>query len=123
MADPEKLVFMVTHGPTEPELATIPFVMAGAALASDVAVVMGFQGSGVELMRRGIADAVAADAFPPLAKLLADVRDLGAQLLVCGPCVKSRGIDPATDLVEGAEVVAAARFIAEVTSATSSLVY
>lgn len=123
MADHEKLVFMVTHGPTDAELATIPFVMAGAALASDVAVVMGFQGSGVELMRTGVAEGVAADAFPPLAKLLADVRDLGAQLLVCGPCLKSRGIAAPDDLIEGAEVVAAARFIAEVTSATSTLVY
>ena len=26
MADHEKLVFMVTHGPKDPELATIPFV-------------------------------------------------------------------------------------------------
>ena len=46
MADQEKLVIMVTHGPDEPELATIPFVMAGAAVASDVDVVMGFQGEG-----------------------------------------------------------------------------
>ncbi len=38
MADNEKLVFMVTHGPEDPELATIPFVMAVAALASDVEV-------------------------------------------------------------------------------------
>ena len=29
MADNEKLVITVTHGPDEPELATIPFVMAG----------------------------------------------------------------------------------------------
>ena len=123
MADNEKLVFMVTHGPGDPEMATIPFVMAGAALASDVGVVMGFQASGVELLRKGVAEGVAADAFPPLAKLLADVRELGAQLLVCGPCVKSRGIAAPDDLVEGAEVVAAARFIAEVTSATSTLVY
>ena len=123
MADAERLVFMVTHGPADPELATIPFVMAGAALASDVDVVLGFQGSGVELMRKGVAEAVAADAFPPLAKLVADTRDLGALFLVCSPCLKSRGIDMSSDLVEGAEVVAAARFIAEVTSATSSLVY
>ncbi len=119
----EKLVFMVTKGPGDPELATMPFVMAAAALASDVEVVMGFQGPGVELVKRGVAETVAAPEFPPLAKLLADVRELGGQLLVCSPCVKSRGISATDDLVEGAQVVAAARFIAEVTSATNSLVY
>jgi len=122
MADTEKLVFMVTHGPGEPELATVPFVMAAAALASDVEVVLGFQGAGVELVKRGVAETVAAPEFPPLAKLLGDCRELGAKLLICNPCIKSRSIQP-DDLVEGAEVVAAGRFIAEVTSATSSLVY
>ena len=123
MADDEKLVFMVTHGADHPEHATIPFVMAGAALASDVAVVLGFQADGVELVKRGVAETVAAGGFPPLAKLLDDVRELGAQLLVCGPCINSRGIVAPDDLVEGTEVVAAGRFIAEITSATNSLVY
>ncbi len=122
MADAEKLVFMVLHGPSHPEHATIPFVMAGAALASDVEVVLGFQADGVELVRVGGADGVEASGFPPLAKLMADCLELGAKLLVCGPCIKSRGID-AADLVEGAEVVAAGRFVAEITSATNSLVY
>ena len=122
MAESEKLVFMVMHGPEFPEHATIPFVMAAAALASDVQVVMGFQGPGVELVRTGVAETVQALEFPPLAKLLADVRDLGGQFLVCGPCVKNRSI-ATDDLVEGAEVVAAGRFIAEITSATNSLVY
>ena len=123
MADTEKLVFMVTHGPEDPEMATIPFVMAAAALASDVPVVMGFQSAGVELMHKGVAEGVAAAAFPPLAKLIDDIRDLGGQFLLCGPCLKSRDITAPDDLIDGAEVVAAARFIAEVTSATSSLVY
>ncbi len=122
MANAEKLVFMVTHGPTDPELSTIPFVMAAAALASDVAVVMGFQGDAVRLVTQGVAEEVAAPEFPPLAKLLGDVRAMGASLLVCSPCLKSRGIG-AADLVEGAEVVAAGRFIAEVTSATNVLTY
>jgi predicted peroxiredoxin len=122
VADTEKLVFMVLHGPTHPEHATIPFVMAGAALASDVEVVLGFQADGVELVRKRGADGVEAPGFPPLAKLMADVRELGGKLLVCGPCIKSRGI-AADDLVEGAEVVAAGRFVAEITSATNSLVY
>lgn len=123
MADTEKLVFMVTHGPADAELATIPFVMAAAALASDVGVVMGFQGDAVELVRTGVAEGVEAPGFPTLRKLLGDVRELGGLLLVCGPCLKSRGITAPDDLVAGAEVVAAGRFVAEITSATNSLVY
>ena len=122
MADKEKLVFMVLHGPDHPEHATIPFVMGCAALASDVEVVLGFQADGVEIAHAGVAGGVHADGFPPLAKLLADYRELGGSLLVCGPCINSRGIATA-DLVEGAEVVAAGRFVAEITSATNSLVY
>jgi uncharacterized protein involved in oxidation of intracellular sulfur len=85
--------------------------------------VLGFQGDGVELLRRGALDGVQAPEFPPLAKLAADVLELGGQLLLCSPCLKSRGISFPDDVVEGTEVVAAARFIAEITSATNSLVY
>ncbi len=122
MADTQKLVFMVLHGPDHPEHATIPFVMGCAALASDVEVVLGFQADGVELVRAGVADGIQAAGFPPFAKLLADYQELGGSLLVCGPCLNGRGII-AADLIDGAEIVAAGRFIAEITSATNSLVY
>jgi len=122
MSGNEKLVIMVTHGPDDAELATIPFVMAGAALASDVEVVLGFQADGVRLMQQGVAEKVAAPEFAPLARLLDDVRSLGGRLLVCGPCIKAREIPPEALLPE-AEVVAAGRFVAEITSATNSLVY
>jgi len=118
----EKLVIMVTHGTSHPEHVSIPFVMAVAALASDVEVVMGLQAEGVEVAVKGRAETVAADGFPPLAKLMADYAELGGKLLLCGPCVKSRHIEPA-DMVDNSEVVAAARFVAEVTSATNALVY
>ncbi len=121
MAENEKLVIMATHGPEDPERATIPFVMACAALASDVSVVIGFQADGVRLAQIGEAETVQAPEFPPLVKLLADFQELGGTLLVCAPCVKSRGI--ADSLVPGAEIVAAARFVVEVTSATNTLVY
>ncbi len=121
MAEVEKLVILCTHGPESPELATVPFVMACAALASEVEVVMGFQGEGVRLMHKGAVDGVQAPEFPPLAKLLADFHELGGKSLVCAPCVKSRAIGDA--LVSGAEIVAAARFVAEVTSAKSCLTY
>jgi len=122
MADTQKLVFMVLHGPDHPEHATIPFVMGCAALASDIEVVLGFQADGVELVRVGVADGIQAPGFPPLAKLLRDFREFGGSLLVCAPCMNSRGIT-AADLIEGTEIVAAGRFVAEITSATNSLVY
>ena len=121
MVEQQKLVIMATHGPEDPERATIPFVMGCAALASDVAVVIGFQAEGVCLVHEGEASTVEAPGFPPLAKLLADFQELGGTLLVCTPCAKSRGIVGA--LIPGTELVAAARFVAEVTSATSSLSY
>jgi predicted peroxiredoxin len=122
MSGQQKLVIMVTHGPDEAELATIPFVMAAAALASDVEVVMGFQGEGVRLMQEGIAEKVEAPEFTPVRELLPTIRELGGKLLVCSPCIKARQIPPEA-LVEGTEVVAAGRFVAEITSATNSLVY
>ena len=121
MVEQQKLVIMATHGPEDPERATIPFVMGCAALASDVAVVIGFQAEGVCLVHEGEAGTVEAPGFPPLAKLLSDFQELGGTLLVCTPCARSRGI--AESRIPGAELVAAARFVAEVTSATSSLSY
>ncbi len=119
----EKLVIMVTHGPDSPELQTIPFVMAAAALASDVEVTMGFQGDGVLVLVPGAAEKIHVEDFQPLGELLDAVRELGGHLLVCGPCVKNRHIDPIIGLVEGTEIVGAARFVVEVTSATNVLVY
>ena len=122
MAEHEKLVIMVTHGAADPELATIPFAMAGAAVASDVDVVLGFQGDGCELVKKGVAQTVHAAEFAPLGDLMDTITELGGQLLVCSPCIKKRGWSE-DDLVEGAEVCAAGRFVAEIASATNSLVY
>ena len=118
----EKLVIMVTHGPEDPERATIPFVMGAAALASDVEVLIGFQGAGVMLVRKGCAEHVFASGFPPLSDMIDAYMEEGGRMYVCGPCVQSRQIDP-KDFLEGATVVNAATFVAEVTSATNALVY
>ena len=122
MADPEKLVIMVTHGPSEPELASIPFALAGAAVASDVEVVMGFQADGCLLVKKGGAEGVAAPGFTPLGELLPMILEFGAKLLVCAPSLQSHELNE-EDFVDGTEVVAAARFVAEITSATNCLVY
>jgi predicted peroxiredoxin len=118
----KKLVLMVTHGPENSELATIPFVMAVTALASDVDVLMGFQGNGVMLTIKGMADHVAASGFPPLKDLLKTYIESSGKMYVCGPCVGSRMIAQ-QDLIQGATIVGAATFVAECVTATNVLVY
>jgi predicted peroxiredoxin len=117
-----KLVFMVTHGPENPERATIPFVLAVAAQAAGIEVVMGFQVEGVLLIKKGCAEEVAAPKFVPLKDLLDIYTSNKGKLYACGPCVASRGIEPA-DLVEGASVVNAPTFVEQFVTATNVLVY
>jgi predicted peroxiredoxin len=122
MDAPEKLVIIVTHGPDEPELATLPFVMAAGALVSDVEVRMAFQAEGVLLVRRGGAEGIHAPGFPPLEELISTVGEIGGLLMGCSPCLESRDIGE-DDLRDGVEVIGAARLVNEITSATATLNY
>jgi len=124
MSEKKELLFlMCTHGPEDPERATIPFVMATAAQASEVEVRIGFQANGVMLIRKGCPEHVFASGFPPLKDLMDIYLENGGQLLVCGPCVQSRKINPKEEFIEGATIVSAATLIKEVTEATNVLVY
>ncbi len=123
MADEkQKLVFLVTHGPDDPELATVPFVMATTALALDKDVLMGFQGNGAYLMMKGMTDHIAGPGFPPLTDLVKTFVEGGGKMYVCGPCAQARKITE-EDLIEGASVAGAATFVSECVAATNVLVY
>ncbi len=118
----EKLVIMCTHGPEDPERATIPFVLATTAQASDVEIVMGFQATGVLVVTKGAVEHICAPGFPPLAQLLDAYVEAGGVLYVCGPCLNARQYK-AGDLIEGASIVNAASFVKLFTEATNVLVY
>jgi predicted peroxiredoxin len=117
-----RLFIMVTNGPECPELATIPFVMATAAQASDVEVVMGFQGNGSMLAVQCIAEHVYAQGFPKLGELIGTFLEAGGKMYVCGPCVGSRQIAQ-EELIEGATIVGAAAFVSESLDADQALIY
>lgn len=119
----EKIILMCTHGPEDPERATIPFVLATAAQASDIPVLVGFQVDGVLLARKGCPEHVFAAGFPPLKELMDIYLENGGELFVCGPCVQSRKIDPETEFIEGAKIVNAATFAKEFSEAANVLVY
>jgi predicted peroxiredoxin len=122
MSEQRKIVYIGTHGPEDPERATLPFVLATAALTMDVEAVVALQGNAVWLGVKGTAEHVFAGGLPPLKKLMDDFMSLEGRLLVCSPCIKHREIDPSA-LIESAQVVAAATLTAEILSAKAVLTY
>jgi predicted peroxiredoxin len=118
----EKIVIISTHGAEDAERATLPFVVANAALAMDVKAVICLQGNAVTLAVKGGADAVGAAGFPPLKELMASYFAQGGELLLCTPCIKSRNIT--TDmLVEKAAAIAAGRVVTECLESKAVLNY
>jgi len=121
MAD-KKMVFVATYGAENPEKAIVPFVMANAALASDMDATIVLQSSAVMLAIKDYAKHVRAEGFPPLPDLIKNFRDTGGKLLVCVPCLKARGIEE-SQLIEGAKQVAAGSVVSEASTAVSTMVY
>ena len=118
----EKITVIMTHGGEDPERATLPFVVANAALAMDVKAVLILQAEAVRLAVKGGADGIAAPGLPPLKDLVASYKDQGGPLLVCTPCIKARGIAPET-LLENSSTIAAARVVQEVLESKATLNY
>lgn len=118
----DKLVIIATHAEESPDKATIPFVMGNAALAMDVRATIILQVTGVYLAMKGYADHVHAAGFPPLSELIEAFFEAGGQIMVCSPCMSARKIAP-ENLIEGAMVIAGAKLVDEILSATNSLTY
>ena len=122
MAETEKIVYIVTHAGEDPERATFPFMLATAAQAMEVEVVVALQGVSVFLAKKGYLEHVMAAGLPALKELVKTYLESGGKLLICTPCVRDRNIEE-SDLIEGAELIAAARLNQEILSANATLVY
>ena len=119
----EKVLFIGTCAGEDPEKASMPFVMANAALSMDVKASIVLQGQGVYLAQKGYVDHVLpGGGFPPIKKLLADFLEHGGQIKVCVPCIKERNI-PESDLIEDAKTTAAGAVNVEALEADAVFVY
>jgi predicted peroxiredoxin len=122
MTEIEKLVIISTNGDENPEKATLPFVLATAAQASDVEAVVILQSNAVVLAKQGEAEKVNAKGFMPAKQLIEAYISSGGQLLVCSPCMKVRNIAK-EDLIDGSLIIAAGTIVSEVLSARSVVTY
>ena len=118
----EKIVYISTNGGENPEKATIPFVLANAALAMDVEAVVALQGPAVTLAKQGCLQHVFAAGLPPLQELVNSFLEEGGRLIICVPCIRERKLDEA-DLIKGAEPTASAKLTQEILTANATLVY
>lgn len=118
----KKLMFIVTCAEEQPERATIPFVLANAALAMDAEAVVVLQTMGVYLGMKNYARHVHAAGFPPLEELIGIFLEQGGKLWVCEPCIKARQI-ASQELIEGASIVAGASLVDAMLDAKNVVVY
>jgi predicted peroxiredoxin len=122
MEDNEKIVIISTIGIENPEKATLPFVLATAAQASDAGVVVILQSNAVVIGKTGEAEKINAQGFMPLKELIDAYISSGGNLLICSPCLKARNITK-EQLINGSSIIAAGTVVTELLSAKSVVTY
>ncbi len=118
----ERLIFNCTHGPEDPERATLPFVAANiAATAGQDAVVL-CTVDAVWLGTKGGADPVHHEGLPALAGLMQEFLANGGTLWLCSACTKPRGITE-DQIIDGSAIVGAAKVIEEIVAGARTVAF
>jgi predicted peroxiredoxin len=107
---PGKFCVSLTAAKDNADRATVAFVVANAAVASDKETVVFLSTEGVRLAVKGYADDIAEEGFAKLADLMANFAAAGGTIYVCSPCFKRRKLDDTT-LIPGAVIVGGAKLV------------
>ncbi|MCC7012334.1 MAG: DsrE family protein [Planctomycetes bacterium] len=100
----------LTCGKNDTDKATVAFVVANAAVASDKEALVFLSIEGVRLAEQGYGDTIHEEGFKPLRELMGDFVKGGGQIYVCSPCFKKRKLDE-TKLIPGAAIVGGAKLV------------
>jgi predicted peroxiredoxin len=108
MAAKKMLVFC---GSDQPEKAFPPFMLGSGALACDMELTLFFTMSGLNIVRKGGAEAIALEGAPKkLPEFVEAVKSLGARLIACSAAFPIVGMGEA-DLIDGVECGGVATFV------------
>jgi predicted peroxiredoxin len=100
----------LTSAKNDTDKATVAFVVANAAAASETETVVFLSIEGVHLSQQGYAAGIHEPGFAPLAELMANFVKAGGTIWVCSPCFKKRSLDE-QKLVSGASIVGGASLV------------
>ena len=106
----KKFCVTLTSAKNDADKATVAFVVANAAAASEQETVMFLSVEAVRLCQQGYADDIAEEGFAPLKDLIANFVKAGGKVWVCSPCSKRRKLDEAK-LIPGATIVGGAKLV------------
>ncbi|MDA0188772.1 MAG: DsrE family protein [Proteobacteria bacterium] len=117
-----KFCVSLTSAKNDTDKATVAFVVANAALASNQETLVFLSTEAVRLAEKGYADEIHEEGFAPLKQLMDNYVAGGGLLYVCSPCFKKRGLDEAR-LVEGALIVGGAKLVEFLSQGAASVSY
>ncbi|MDG3442572.1 DsrE family protein [Nitrospirillum amazonense] len=119
---PGKFVVSLSCAKNDTDKATVAFVIANAAVASDKETVVFLSIEGTRLSQAGYADDIHEEGFAPLRELIANFAAAGGTIYVCSPCFKKRGLDEGK-LVPGAKIVGGAKLVEFMSDGAPSVSY
>ena len=117
-----KFVVSLSCSKNDTDKATVGFVVANAAVASDKETVVFLSIEGTRLSQKGYADDIHEEGFAPLKELMTNFAAAGGTIYVCSPCFKKRGLDE-DNLVDGAKIVGGAKLVEFMSEGTPSISY
>lgn len=106
----DKFCVSLTYAKNDSDKATVAFVVANAALASEKETVVFLSTEAVRLSQQGYADDIAEPGFARLNDLIGNFVKAGGTIWVCSPCFKRRELDEGK-LIAGATIVGGAKLV------------
>jgi uncharacterized protein len=118
----KKFCVTLTSAKNDSDKATVAFVVANAAVASEQETVMFLSVEAVRLSQQGYAEDIHEEGFAPLRELMANFVKAGGKIWVCSPCFKKRKLDE-NKLVAGAAIVGGAKLVEFLASGSPCVSY
>jgi len=118
----EKMCVSLSFSKDNCDKATVAFVVANAAAASNKETLVFLSTEGVRLAVAGYADDIREEGFSPLKDLMKSFVEAGGKIWVCSPCFKKRGLAEA-GLVPGATIVGGAKLVEFLSGGTPCFSY
>jgi uncharacterized protein len=106
-----KILYVQTHGVSDPGRSATPFFLAAAAAAMDAEVMIYFTMYGPTLLQKDVVDKIGpkGDQGQPLRYFIEQATSLGVQLLVCQPSLDLNDL-AIEDLIDGVRMIGGAAF-------------